>query len=421
MTRAVIRHLTLTDFRSYDRAELALDGRSVFLFGPNGAGKTNLLEAISLLSPGRGLRGASIAELGRRAPGEAQGRAWSVSVLLETPDGEARLGTGVESPGAARRVVRIDGEPVPPARLSDHLRLVWLTPAQDRLFLEGASERRRFLDRLVFAAEPSHATHAATYDKAMRERTRLLGEPPADPAWLSALEARMAEAGAVIAEARAPHRPGPSGRDRRPRGPALPPGVARAHRPLGTARRDRSGPVRDRGPAGRSAAGIARSRRGGGPGFGRPAPGRYRGDPSSARSSGGGMFHRRAEGADSEPGAGPGGAAFACRISAKHYIVARRSGRAPGRLPARRSLRRNRGPGTSGVSDRRGRSAVRGPQGPRPGRAGASRRIQRFGSDMTDETEITPGGDELRRRIHQGSEGVGRSSEEAGDVYRGYR
>jgi len=95
VTRAVIRHLTLTDFRSYERAELALDGRSVFLFGPNGAGKTNLLEAISLLSPGRGLRGASIAEFGRRAPGEAQGRAWSVSALLQTHDGEVRLGTGL--------------------------------------------------------------------------------------------------------------------------------------------------------------------------------------------------------------------------------------------------------------------------------------------------------------------------------------
>ena len=203
VTRAVVRHLTLTDFRSYERAELALDGRPVFLFGPNGAGKTNLLEALSLLSPGRGLRGASIAELGRRAPGEAQGRAWSVSALLKTPGGEVRLGTGVESPGASRRIVRIDGEPAPPARLSDHLRLVWLTPAQDRLFLEGASERRRFLDRLVFAAEPPHAAHAAAYDKALRERSRLLAAPPADPAWLSALEARMAEAGALIAQARA--------------------------------------------------------------------------------------------------------------------------------------------------------------------------------------------------------------------------
>ena len=203
MTRTVLRHLVLTDFRSYARAELELDGRSVFLFGPNGAGKTNLLEAVSLLSPGRGLRGSAIAELGRRAPGEAQGHAWSVSVLLDDGQDALRLGTGVESPSAARRLVRIEGETVPPARLSDHLRLVWVTPAQDRLFLEGASERRRFLDRLVFAAEPAHAAHAGAYDKALRERARLLAEPPADPVWLGALEARMAKAGALVAEARA--------------------------------------------------------------------------------------------------------------------------------------------------------------------------------------------------------------------------
>ena len=203
MPRSVLKHLAVTDFRSYARAELELDGRGVFLFGLNGAGKTNLLEAVSLLSPGRGLRGAAIAELGRRAPGEAQGRAWSVSVLLDGADGEVRLGTGVESPSSARRLVRLEGETVPPARLSDHLRLVWLTPAQDRLFLEGASERRRFLDRLVFAAEPEHAVHAGAYDKALRERSRLLAEPPADPVWLGVLEAKMATAGALIAAARA--------------------------------------------------------------------------------------------------------------------------------------------------------------------------------------------------------------------------
>ncbi len=199
MTRTAITRLTLADFRSYGRAELELDGRGVFLFGPNGAGKTNLVEAISLLSPGRGLRGAAMAELGRRAPGEPQGRAWSVSVALGSGE---RLGTGVESPAASRRLVRVDGETAAPARLMDHLRLVWLTPAQDRLFMEGASERRRFLDRLVFAVEPAHAAHAAAYDKALRERSRLLSEPPADPAWLAALEARMAECGALISQAR---------------------------------------------------------------------------------------------------------------------------------------------------------------------------------------------------------------------------
>lgn len=203
MTGSALTSLTLTDFRSYEHAALGTEGRSVYLFGPNGAGKTNLLEAVSLLSPGRGLRGAAISELGRRAPGEAFGRPWSVSALLADAEGETRLGTGVEAQGAARRIVRVEGETVPPARLAEHLRLVWLTPAQDRLFLEGASERRRFFDRLVFAAEPQHAAHAAAYERAMRERTRLLAEPPADPAWLSALEARMAEAGALMAAARA--------------------------------------------------------------------------------------------------------------------------------------------------------------------------------------------------------------------------
>ena len=115
-----------------------------------------------------------------------------------------RLGTGVEASGAARRIVRVRGETVPPGRLAEHVRPLWLTPAQDRLFLEGASERRRFFDRLVFAAEPIHAAHAAAYDRSLRERSRLLAaEETADPAWLAALEARMAEAGARVAEGRA--------------------------------------------------------------------------------------------------------------------------------------------------------------------------------------------------------------------------
>jgi DNA replication and repair protein RecF len=199
-----IATLGLTDFRSYERAELTSAGRSVFLFGPNGAGKTNLLEAISLLSPGRGLRGAPIAEVGRRRPGEAQGRPWTVSALIEGDDGETRIGTGTESAGAPRRIVRIEGENAPPRRMSEYLRPVWLTPAQDRLFLEGAGERRRFFDRLVFAAEPAHAANATAYDRALRERLRLLtADEPPDPAWLSALEATMAEAGALMAEARA--------------------------------------------------------------------------------------------------------------------------------------------------------------------------------------------------------------------------
>ncbi|MFA7263820.1 MAG: DNA replication/repair protein RecF [Caulobacter sp.] len=202
---SVITSLTLTDFRSYARAELSADGASVCLWGPNGAGKTNLLEAISLLSPGRGLRGSPLAEVGRRLPGETTGRAWAVSALVWNDDDAVRIGTGVEVGGAARRIVRIEGETVPPGRLADHIRPIWLTPAQDRLFLEAAGDRRRFFDRLVFAAEPAHAAHAAAYDKALRERMRLLGDETArpDPVWLTALEARMGQAGALMAGARA--------------------------------------------------------------------------------------------------------------------------------------------------------------------------------------------------------------------------
>jgi DNA replication and repair protein RecF len=205
LARQTLARLTLTDFRSYARADLVLDGRPVYLVGPNGAGKTNLLEAVSLFTPGRGLRGSSLAEVGRRLPGEAMGRAWTVAAVVQADGEETQLGTGVEAPGAARRTVRIAGETLPPGRLADHLRQVWLTPAQDRLFLEGASDRRRFFDRLVFAAIPRHAAHAQAYEKSQRERMRLLtdeGGPP-DAAWLDALEARLAEAGALMAEARA--------------------------------------------------------------------------------------------------------------------------------------------------------------------------------------------------------------------------
>jgi DNA replication and repair protein RecF len=204
MARAALTELSLTDFRSYERASLVLDGGSVFLFGPNGAGKTNLLEAVSLLTPGKGLRGAALTEMGRREPGEAQGRAWAISALLDMGDGApVRLGAGAETPGAARRIVRIEGETVAPGRLTEYLRLVWLTPAQDRLFLDGASERRRFFDRLVYAVLPGHAVQVAAYEKALRERMRLLAEPGPDPLWLDALEARMAEHGAEMALARA--------------------------------------------------------------------------------------------------------------------------------------------------------------------------------------------------------------------------
>ena len=200
--RCAIDQLLLADFRSHERVDLAIGGETVFLFGLNGAGKTNILEAISLLSPGRGLRGATLADLGRRTPGETAGRPWSVSAGILGDAAEVRIGVGVEAAGDARRIVRIDGESAPPGRLTGHIRPIWLTPAQDRLFLDGATDRRRFLDRLVFAGEPAHAGAVNAYDRALRERLRLLTDGPADPAWLAAVEARMGRAGAAVAAAR---------------------------------------------------------------------------------------------------------------------------------------------------------------------------------------------------------------------------
>ncbi|MGH7026314.1 DNA replication/repair protein RecF [Brevundimonas sp.] len=202
----MITSLALTDFRSYASASLPVSGGAVVLHGPNGAGKTNLLEAISLLTPGKGLRGATAQEMGRREPGEATGRAWAVMVTLDEDGEEVRLGTGVQTPGAARRIVRIDGETAPPGRLLDHLRPVWATPEQDRLFSDARAGRLRFFDRLVFAADPDHAATVSTYEKALRERLKLLTDGaegrPADPLWLDALEARLSEAGARAATAR---------------------------------------------------------------------------------------------------------------------------------------------------------------------------------------------------------------------------
>lgn len=209
----MITSLALTDFRSYAGARLEMTSGSVVLHGPNGAGKTNLLEAISLLTPGKGLRGATAAEMGRREPGEATGRAWAVMVEL---DDETRLGTGVQAAGAARRIVRIDGETAQPGRLLDYLRPVWATPEQDRLFSDARAERLKFFDRLVFAADPDHAASVSTYDKALRERLRLLNDAQAtssergreaDPVWLDALELRLGQAGAraVIARVSALH------------------------------------------------------------------------------------------------------------------------------------------------------------------------------------------------------------------------
>jgi DNA replication and repair protein RecF len=177
------------------------------LTGRNGAGKTNLLEAVSYLVPGRGLRRARLSEV-TYSRGGAADTGWAVAARVRTSFGAVDLGTGLEQPsvpgGREQRVVQIDGEPVKSqASLAEHMSLHWLTPQMDRLFVEGPSARRRFLDRLVFGRDPAHAGRVSAYEQAMRERARLLGESSTpDPAWLSALEDTMAARGVAVAAAR---------------------------------------------------------------------------------------------------------------------------------------------------------------------------------------------------------------------------
>ena len=202
-----VTRLVLTDFRCYREARVAVDGRLVVLTGANGAGKTNLLEAISFLAPGRGLRRARLGEVDRRGAPAASAAAgsWTVAADIATGRSMVQIGTGREATasGGERRVVRIDGAPArSQAALAEHVNLVWLTPQMDRLFIEGAAPRRRFLDRLVFGFDPGHASRVAAYDQALRERGRLLREGPHDAAWLGALEESMARHGVAIAAAR---------------------------------------------------------------------------------------------------------------------------------------------------------------------------------------------------------------------------
>jgi len=207
-----VRQLRLTDFRNYRQLRLDCDISPVVLVGDNGAGKTNLLEALSFLAPGRGLRRARLDEVGRKPREEesapASGRIWAVAATLDTPDGRLAIGTGIEpakSEGSLpRRVVRIDGRPASSqTALGHHVAAVWLTPQLDRLFLDGASERRRFLDRLVTALHPEHAGDVAAYENAQRQRARLLGEGNRDPHWFTALEDIMARHGVALATNRA--------------------------------------------------------------------------------------------------------------------------------------------------------------------------------------------------------------------------
>ena len=222
-----LSRLVLSNFRCYAHAEMETDGRPVVLAGPNGAGKTNLLEAISYLAPGRGLRRAKLSAVDRRpAPGARAGdgaggsvQAWAVAATVMTPHGPRDLGTGrdpaTNGPGGPangdsgqdrpreRRLVKIDGVPARSQQdLGEIVAMVWLSPRMDGLFRDGASARRRFLDRLVYGFDPAHAARVAAYEQGLRERARLLKAGGADNAWLGALEESMARNGVAIAAAR---------------------------------------------------------------------------------------------------------------------------------------------------------------------------------------------------------------------------
>jgi DNA replication and repair protein RecF len=191
-----VTRLSLTDFRNHRDALIEASDGFVLLSGPNGAGKTNVLEAVSLLTPGRGLRQVPIVEMARSdGPG-------TFAVAARLAD-ETDIGTGTTAAALDRRQVRINGAPASVNSLGERLSVLWLTPAMDRLFTESAGGRRRFLDRLTLALEPGHAHHAARYEAAMRSRNKLLADPAgADPAWMTALEVQMTEHGVALGNAR---------------------------------------------------------------------------------------------------------------------------------------------------------------------------------------------------------------------------
>ena len=198
--------LQLINFRSYAASELITEGAPVVLAGPNGAGKTNILDAISLLSPGRGLRGARLGDHVRKGPVSQTDALWAVAATVTRADTSYEIGTGLTlgPNGGERRHVRLNGvEAKGSADLGDIVQMLWLTPTMDRLFIESAGGRRRFLDRLVLGFDAGHARAATRYETAMRERARLLKYGPRDPAWLDGLENEIAEAGVQIAASRA--------------------------------------------------------------------------------------------------------------------------------------------------------------------------------------------------------------------------
>ena len=203
MTPSRIHRLSLTHFRNYRTASLSARGDVVVLVGPNGAGKTNCLEAISFLSPGRGLRRATLEDV---ADNQGDG-SWAVSAEVEGALGLATLGTGIDPPGGegngTSRRCRIDREPVSSATaFGDHLRMVWLTPAMDGLFLGAASERRRFFDRLVLAIDSEHSSRVSALERSLRSRNRLLEVRNYDDHWCDAIERETAELAVAVAATR---------------------------------------------------------------------------------------------------------------------------------------------------------------------------------------------------------------------------
>lgn len=192
MSTLAVTSLTLSHVRSHKRAVLEVDARPVAIFGPNGAGKTNILEAVSMLSPGRGLRGVKAEELARTP--ERIG--WKVSAILQSLDQMHEVETAFSGQGS--RTVSIDGKTAPQIALGRIARIVWLVPVMDRLWVEGAEGRRRFLDRVALSFEPRHAEVTLSYDKAMRERNRMLKDGITDPGWYRAVEAQMAASGVEI-------------------------------------------------------------------------------------------------------------------------------------------------------------------------------------------------------------------------------
>lgn len=199
-----VLRLRLSNFRNYDGLALDPAAQVMVLTGANGAGKTNLLEAISFLSPGRGLRRARLRDVLRKEAAADEAAGWAVAATVRGPGGPVKLGSSLSrtEQGRDKRLARLDGQTVSPSSLSQVIGVQWLTPQMDRLFLEGPSSRRRFLDRLVLGLDPDHGRRVGAYERSLRERAKLLRDGGGDPAWLSALEARMAADGVAVAAAR---------------------------------------------------------------------------------------------------------------------------------------------------------------------------------------------------------------------------